>query len=367
MLYKDLCGMSVSALGLGCMRFPTEPGQPNRFIREEAQKIIDEAIANGINYFDTAYSYQNGDSERLLGEALKKYPRESYYLGTKFSLSVIQDIEKAFEEQLERLQTDYVDFYMLHWLHEGSIDAYTDKGKDYIGFLKKQKELGRIRKIGFSSHAVPTTLERFLKHFDDYDMAIIQLNYLDWTLLDAKRQYKILTEHNIPIWVMEPLKGGRLADLGEEANKILKEAAPDRSIASWGMRWLMSLPNVNTVMSGMGSLEQLRDNCETFAKNDPLSETEAAALEKAKNLFVNQLGVPCSACRYCCKTCPAGLNIPLLIQGYNEASIGGQGTWKLGNLAGEKGAELCLQCGICRTHCPQKIDIPEIMRKIAKK
>lgn len=366
MQYKDFHGKNISRLGLGALRFPTEPGNPERFIREEGQKVLDAALKGGINYIDTAYSYQNGDSERFLGEALQKYPRDSYYLATKFSLSVITDIEAAFEEQLQRLQTEYFDFYLLHWLHEGSVDAYTDKEKDYIGFIRKQKELGRIRHIGFSSHAAPETLKRFLDYFDGYDMALIQLNYLDWTLLDAKRQYEILTEHNIPIWVMEPLKGGRLADLGEEANAILKAVAPNRSISSWGLRWLMGLSNVHTVLSGMSSVEQVQDNVYTFSEYDPLSATEQKALDEAIAVLMRKAGVPCSGCRYCCATCPADLDIPLLIKGYNEMKISNGSLWKVEGLRSAKKATECLQCGECAAHCPQKIDIPSIMQEIAQ-
>ncbi len=365
MFYKDFHGDKLSALGLGALRFPAEAGAPDRLLRGQGQSIIDAALARGINYIDSAYSYQNGDSERLLGEALEKYPRDSYYLGTKFSLSVTSDIQAAFDEQRRRLRTDYFDFYMLHWLHEGSIQAYTDKGKDYIGFLRKQKEAGRIGHIGFSSHAAPETLERFLDYDDGYDMAVIQLNYLDWTLLDAKRQYEILTQHHIPIWVMEPLKGGRLADLGIQANAVLKAAAPARSIPSWGLRWLMGLPNVQVVMSGMASTAQVNDNADTFSCLDPLSLAEQAALDEASALFLRTMGVPCSGCRYCCKTCPAGLDIPLLIKGYNEAKLGG-GVWKLASLCSAKSPAACLQCGACARHCPQKINIPKIMAELSK-
>lgn len=366
MRYKDFKGSAISTLGLGGLRFPTEKGAPNRIDRKAAQAVVDAAVACGINYFDTAYSYQNGDSERFLGEALSKYPRESYFLATKFYVAYGTDIEAVFEEQLRRCGVDYFDFYLFHCLDEGTITAYTDPERDYLGYLLKQKEAGRIRNIGFSSHALPETLERFLDWYDRFDMALIQLNYLDWTLLNAKRQYELLTEHGIPVWVMEPMKGGRLSVLNENAAAVLKAASPERSIPSWGFRFLQGLPNVQTVLSGMSTAEQVLDNARTFEKFDPLSRDEEAALNTAAEIFIKHLGVPCSGCRYCCDTCPAGLDIPLLIRGYNEKNISGS-TWKIGNLSEAKSADECIGCGTCLSRCPQKINVPEIMKKIAAK
>lgn len=364
MYQKKFHDIQISALGMGCLRFPTERENHNRIDRAEAQKIIDEAIRSGINYFDTAFTYQNGDSERFLGEALSKYPRDSYYLATKFYVAASSDIEAVFAEQLRRCQTDYFDFYLLHGMDENYIADYTDQQKDYLGFLLKQKAAGRIRYIGFSSHAAPETLQKFLDWYDGFDMALIQLNYLDWTMLDAKRQYEILTEHNIPVWVMEPLKGGRLSTLNERACAVLERAEPKLSISSWGFRFLMGLPNVQTVLSGMSSVCQVQDNVKTFAVENPLSTEKTDALRMAASVFMEDLGVPCSGCRYCCDTCPAGLDIPLLIKGYNERNVSGE-TWRIASLGGAKSAQSCLQCGLCKKHCPQKIDIPAVMRKLA--
>lgn len=366
MRYKDFKGVKISTLGFGGLRLPAVPDDANTIDRMEAQKVIDTAMANGINYFDTAYTYQNGDSERFLGEALKKYPRDSFYFATKYNAEANSDIEAAFEEQLERCQMDYFDFYLFHCVEEISIDAYTDPKNDYLSYLLKQKENGRIRNLGFSSHAKPETLGRFLQWYDGFDMALIQLNYVDWTLLEAKEQYEILTRHHIPVWVMEPMKGGRLSSLDEASCKILKEAAPDKSISSWGFRFLMTLPNVQTVLSGMSDIDQVLDNVQTFSEMEPLSEEEMEVLWKAKEVFMDALGVPCSACRYCCDTCPAELDIPLLIQAYNEKSISGR-TWRLASLRKSKRPDLCVGCGECAKHCPQKIDIPQIMEKMKTK
>lgn len=366
MFYKDFLGNKISALGFGVMRLPTDPENAAVFGREVGQKLIDEAIRLGVNYFDTAHIYQKTDSERFLGEALKKYPRESYYLATKFYGSPKRDIRKTFFEQLERLQTDYVDFYLLHCLEEDTFALYTDPERDYLGFLRQMREEGRIRYLGFSTHASCEMLEKFLAYDDGFDMALMQLNFVDWELLDAKGQYEILTRHNIPVWVMEPLKGGRLATLNDAACGILKEAAPNRSIASWGFRYLMGLPNVQTVLSGMGSMDMIRDNAATFHEYNPLDAEEQAALEKARQAFIGDLGVPCSACRYCCDNCPEELDIPLLIRYHNEKSLGGE-AWKIPGLESTKSADHCIQCGACMEHCPQKICIPEIMEKLKKK
>lgn len=364
MRYKDFKGKSISTLGMGALRLPAEAGNPDRIDRAKGQAVIDAAFSHGINYFDTAYSYQKGDSERFLGEALAKYPRDSYFLATKFYVAYSDDIQAVFEEQLRRCRTDRFDFYLLHCLDETTFGPYTDPRRGYLHYLLRQRDAGRIGYIGFSSHAAPETLERFLDICGEFDMAQIQLNYLDWTLLDAKRQYEILTERGIPVWVMEPLKGGRLAALDGRAAEILRAAAPERSDASWALRFLQGLDSVQTVLSGMSSDGQVSENAALFDDPRPLGAQEQTALERASAALVESLGVPCSGCRYCCDACPAGLDIPLLIKGYNERSIGGS-TWKIEGLSSAKAATACLGCGACRRRCPQKIDIPEVMRKIA--
>ena len=364
MYQKLFQGSMLPALGMGGFRFPTLEGKPKQIDRTAGQAVIDAAIRCGIRYFDTSHTYQQGDSERFLGEALSRYPRDSYYLATKFHAGFRTDIEQVFAEQLERCQTDYFDFYLLHCLSDKTFDAYTDPGRDYLGFLLKQKEAGRIRHIGFSSHASPEALERFLARYDGFDMAMIQLNYLDWTMLNGKQQYEILTRRKIPVWVMEPLKGGRLSTLNGQAAALLKQAAPERSLPAWGFRFLQGLDNVQCVLSGMSSVEQVLENTATFQQQQPLSQEEQEILFQAGGLFLQSMGVPCSSCRYCCDTCPAELDIPLLIRSYNERRISGV-DWKIPGLSRAKTADACIQCGTCRTHCPQGIDIPAIMLELA--
>ena len=366
MYFKDYHGKNLPALGLGALRFPMDKENPDRIDRRAAAEIIDAAMAGGVNYFDTAYTYQKNDSERVLGEVLSKYPRESYYIATKYYVSKKYPIEEMFFSQLERLQTDYIDFYLLHSLDEENADKYMDPESDYLVFLLKQKAEGRIRHIGFSTHADVKTLGRFLDWYDGFDMAIMQLNYLDWNMLDAKGQYELLTAHNIPVWVMEPLKGGRLAQLNDEAAAMLKAYAPDRSIASWGFRFLMGLDNVQMCMSGMNDMILMADNLKTFEKHDPLNEKERELLFSAADVFLKDLGEPCSACRYCCDDCPVHMDIPMVIRAYNENSISGA-YWKVDGFDSMQAfPKDCIGCGACMAHCPQKINIPEVMKKFAE-
>lgn len=363
MYYKDFKGKQISKLGLGGMRFPTVKGSETKIDRLHAKKLVDTVIANGVNYFDTAFIYQDQDSERFLGEALSAYPRESYFLTTKYYEGVGLTIEEMFKKQLQNCQTEYFDFYLLHSVNRSHMPGLM-KDENYE-FLLDQKAAGRIRNIGFSSHAAPEDLERFLDWHDEFDMAMIQLNYLDWTLLHAQRQYEILTERGIPVWAMEPLKGGRLASLPPGAEGILRAAAPERSIASWSFRFLQGLENVQTILSGMTTEEIMQDNFQTFEHEDMLNAEEYGTLQHACEAFLKDMGIPCSACRYCCKTCPAGLDIPLLIRGYNEMSLSG-GEWRLPELKQTKGPENCLHCGICTKHCPQEIKIPDVMSAFEK-
>lgn len=365
MKYNTIRDGKISALGLGGLRFPEQEGRPGHIDRSKAQEIVDTAIACGINCFDTAYSYQDGDSERFLGEVLSGYARDEYLLSTKFYVACNDDIEVVFEEQLSRCRTDYFDFYMLHCLDEETITPYMDETRDYLGYLLRQKSAGRIKNLGFSSHAGIPTLKRFLDWYDDFDMALIQLNYLDWRLLDGRAQYELLTERNIPVWVMEPMKGGCLSQLNKQAAAILKQAEPGRSISSWGFRFLHGLDNVQTVLSGMSSVEQVIENAELFSSIEPLDNTQSQLLMSAADIFIETMGVPCSGCRYCSGICPVGLDIPLMLQAFNEHSVGGE-TWKLGALAGATKASECISCGACVKRCPQNIDIPAVMNKIAQ-
>lgn len=367
MRYKDYKGgIALSKLGMGAMRLPAcedKEGQPIDY--EKAQQIIARAMEAGINYYDTAYIYHGGDSEHFLGQALAKYPRDSFYVADKFNLEANPDYRAQFVEQLERLQMDYIDFYLLHGIGDNSIDKFLANGCiDYFAQLKKE---GRIRNMGFSYHGNVENLKRMLGAHE-WDFVQIQLNYYDWYFGDAKELYDILTEADIPIMVMEPVHGGMLADLCEESNAMLKSADGSRSVASWAIRWVMGLEQVQVILSGMSSMEQLEDNLATVSDYVPLSEAEQELVHEAVTLHRKTVTVPCTACRYCCTDCPMSLDIPRLMKAYNEYKIGG--AWRLNSLNAlpeEKRPAACVACGECMRHCPQSIDVPKLMHDMAEK
>jgi predicted aldo/keto reductase-like oxidoreductase len=362
--YKDT-GEKISLLGMGAMRLSLQADGKVDFGKAEA--VIDHAIERGINYFDNGYFYQHGDSERAMGKALRKHPRDSYYMVTKlpsFRIKDRADILSVFEEQSERCQADYFDFYLYHNVNESSYDDFT---KDFVlETMFELKDKGRIKRIGFSSHGNVETLEKFASR-RPWDIALIQLNYLDWTYWNAKKQYEILTKYKIPVAVMEPMRGGRFStSITPEADRLMKDVSPDRDIASWALRFAASLPNVVTVLSGMSTFEQIDANAATMTGFQPLSEEEREVLEKVTDILLDSAQVPCTGCRYCVDDCPAGLDIPRLMEIYNGYAISGH--WmellKLHDLSPAGQPASCTQCGICRTHCPQKIDIPAAVKKL---
>lgn len=371
MIYKQFKDLKISALGMGNMRLPTIGDPMTGPIQEDkAQEIIDYVYKSGVNYFDTAYMYHGGNSEKFLAKAMRKYPRGNYYLADKmfgFLLAGGRKVEDVFEEQLQRCGTDYFDFYLLHDVCEATVDIFNDPKYGVVPYLLEQKAKGRIRHLGFSSHAKPGVLKGFLDKWDCFEFAQIQLNYLDWTLQDAKRQYELLTEKGLPVIVMEPVRGGRLAALSPELDAKLLAARPDKSVASWAFRWLQALPNVQLVLSGMTTLEQARDNVATFAKEEPLSADESALLADVVDKLKGKINVPCTKCHYC-DGCPQGLHIPDLIASYNEFCVEPEQVARLMTFNIPEGLRpsACVACGVCAEKCPQHIDIPGVMKKFAE-
>ena len=320
MIYKDFQDIKLSALGLGCMRLPVVDGDDAKVDEAAAAELVACAMANGVNYYDTAWGYHSGNSELAMGRILSKYPREKFYLATKFpgySLDNMGKVEEIFEKQLEKCQVDYFDFYLFHNVCEMNIDAYLDPQYGIDAYLQKQKAAGRIKRLGFSAHASVPVMRRFLEAYGDHmEFCQIQLNYLDWTLQAAKEKYELLTERGLGVWVMEPVRGGRLAKLSDAENSRLRELRPDETSVAWAFRFLQGLPNVKMILSGMSDMAQMVENVETFQQEKPLTAGEQATLLEIAEGMKN--AIPCTACRYCCDGCPQGLDIPMLIATYNE-------------------------------------------------
>ena len=360
-------GLAISLLGMGMMRLPKVCPDKDGIDEAAAMEMVDYAFSHGINYFDTAYMYHGGASEPFVGKALKRYDRSSFYLATKMPVwmaSSTADVERIFHNQLERLQTDYFDFYLVHSLNEGHYQQMKEYG--VYEYLKKQKEAGRIRHLGFSFHDKPELLETICSEYE-WDFVQIQLNYLDWEMQDAKRQYEILEAHGLPCIVMEPVRGGTLASPCERSNEIFKEAAPDKSVASWAIRYAASLPNVMTVLSGMSSMEQLKDNIATMSPFHPLGGMDYQVIDQAVSAYREFYTIPCTGCRYC-MDCPAGVDIPKMFALYNQyAARHDVEGYKAAYTAVPESAraDRCVACGKCAKHCPQLIDIPERMHFIA--
>jgi len=354
-----------SLLGFGCMRLPQIFPDKADIDYKAAEEMVDFAYKQGVNYFDTAYVYHEGKSEQFVGHALKKYPRESFYLADKmpgWEVKEKDDVHKIFTTQLKRCQVDYFDFYLCHSLSEQNFKVY-DKF-NIFDILNEKKKNGQIRYLGFSFHDTPDVLESIInKH--PWDFVQIQLNYLDWERQDAKRQYEIIEAKGIPCIIMEPVRGGTLANLCEVSNQVLKNYDKKHSVASWAIRYAASLPNVMTVLSGMSDLEQVEDNVETMNNFTPLSSKEYEIINTAKDIYMAKTTIPCTGCRYC-MDCPSGVDIPGMFHLYNEYLIGKfvPGYRDGYNALGDKSAKSCVGCQKCMEHCPQKIDIAGKMKEI---
>lgn len=364
MLYTEVCGEKLSRLGFGCMRLPV---REDKSVDEGAvEEMVDYAIAHGVNYFDTAWPYHGGMSEIVVGKALSRYPRESWHLADKYpghQISSSYDPAGIFEQQLKKCGVDYFDFYLLHNVYENSLGTYQDPKWGILDYFKEQKRQGRIRHLGFSTHARPETLEKILDYLgEDMEFCQIQLNYLDWTLQNAKAKVELLGERGLPVWVMEPLRGGKLAALPREQEAILRNMRPDATPAEWSFRFLQTVPQVAVVLSGMSNLEQMKENIATFELDAPLSRSETDTLLTLAEDMKGAL--PCTRCRYCTEGCPMGLDIPTLIHAWNDFKFNpGSMTvpMQMDALPADKLPMACIGCGACAAICPQSIDIPQAM------
>ena len=374
MIYRDFQDMKLSALGFGSMRLPVVDGNDAQIDEAAALAMVDYAMAHGVNYYDTAWGYHDGNSELVMGKALARHPRESFFLATKFpgyDLANMDKVEAIFEKQLEKCRVDYFDFYLFHNVCEMNIDAYLDPKYGIHEYLMQQKAAGRIRHLGFSAHGAYPVLKRFLDAYgNDMEFCQLQINYLDWDFQDAKAKVELLREYNIPVWVMEPLRGGKLAHLAPEYEARLKALRPQESIPAWAFRFLQSLPTVAVTLSGMSNMEQLKANIATFAEDKPLTSAEMDELLAVAKEMTRKIALPCTACHYCVSHCPQGLDIPRLLELYNEHCFTGGGfiaPMALAAVPEDKLPSACLGCRSCEAVCPQQIKISEAMADFAQK
>ena len=340
-------------------------------------RMVEYAMEHGVNYYDTAWGYHGEHSEEIMGEALRRYPRNSYYLADKFpgyDLANMPKVKEIFETQLQRTGLDYFDFYLLHNVCEMNIEQYLDPQYGILDYIKEQKEAGLIKHLGFSCHGDLPVLKRFLEAYgDDMEFCQLQLNYFDWEFQRGRQKVELLKEYGIPVWVMEPVRGGKLVKLTEEREKILKELRPDEEIVAWAFRFLESQPEINMILSGMSDEQQLRDNIKTFEDSRPLNEKEMEAILKIADEMAAEKQVPCTACHYCVDHCPAGLDIPRLIELYNEHTLTKKAglmafiaPMALGSYPDDKKPSACLHCRSCEQVCPQQIKISEVMEDFVK-
>jgi predicted aldo/keto reductase-like oxidoreductase len=364
-------GEELSLLGFGLMRLPLQTGS-REIDKDLALKMVDYAKNRGINYFDTAYMYHEGNSELFAGEALSRYDRSSYKLATKMPLAMLkaeEDVERIFEEQLQKCRVDYFDYYLLHNINRGHLKVAEDF-KVYEKLKEKQRQ-GKIRHLGFSFHDSPEILAKVAGKYD-WEFAQIQLNYLDWDQQNAKEQYEILEARGIPVNVMEPVRGGSLAEMGGEAEAVFKAADPKASIPSWALRFAASLPGVQVVLSGMTAMEHVEDNVATMENFRPLSDAEREVITKAVLTYRTAGAVPCTGCRYCME-CPQGVDIPRNLAAYNnylfkkERNMPGYNfgfNMEYGGMGEDKQAGNCVACRQCEEKCPQHIEISRQMELV---
>lgn len=374
MIYKEFQGLKLSALGMGALRLPIIGGDDTKIDEEKTAEMVAYAMEQGINYYDTAWGYHGGNSELVMGRVLKKYPREKFYLATKFpghDLSNIDKVEEIFERQLEKCGVDYFDFYLFHNVCEMDIDEYLDEKYHIFDYLMEQKKNGRIRHLGFSAHGGYEVIKRFLDAYGaQMEFCQIQLNWLDWTFQDAKAKVELLSEYQIPVWVMEPLRGGKLCNLQKEEMEKLKAIRPQENAPGIAFRFLQSLPEVVMTLSGMSDLEQVKDNIRTFEREQPLNQEEFGALQEIADDILKAKTVPCTSCRYCVSHCPKGLDIPSLLKLYNEHSYTEGGfiaPMALMAVPEDKKPSACVGCRSCEAACPQQIKISEAMADFVKR
>ena len=375
MHYCDFKDIKLSAIGFGAMRLPVIDGDDATVDEELTFDMVDYAYEHGVNYFDTAWGYHGGNSERVLGRALARYPRESFYLADKFpgyDVSNFGKHEQIFAEQLERCGVECFDFYLMHNVCELNIEQYLDDEKHgTLSFFAEQVRAGRIKHLGFSTHGNYETFMRFLDAYGDImEFCQIQLNYMDWQFQNARAKVEELRRRGLAIMVMEPLRGGILVSVDDEDVRALRELRPDANMIEWAFAFVRGVQGVGTVLSGMSDMDQLRENIALFEREDILSAEEEEALLVLGRKLASAKGVPCTACHYCVSHCPIELDIPRLLELYNEhlsrPDFAFIAPMALGAMPADKHPSACIGCGACASVCPQQIDIPEALADFAR-
>lgn len=374
MIYNKFKDLELSALGMGCMRLPCINGENNNIDMAATREMVAYAFVNGINYFDTAWGYHSGMSEPAMGEILSEYPRESFYLASKFpgyDVSLMAKVEEIFEKQLERCRTPYFDFYLFHNLCEKNVEGYLDENFGIFDYLMKQKANGRIKHLGFSTHGSLRTMKRFLDAYGkDMEFCQLQINWLDWDFQNAKAKVELVQSYGIPVWIMEPVRGGALASLEPEYEARLRALRPEATMAEWAFRFIQSLPCAVMTLSGMSNFEQLKENIATFETSKPLTDGEMNTLFEIAREMTAKTALPCTSCRYCVDHCPQELNIPWIIELYNEHVYSGGGfiaPMALDSVAEDKQPSACIGCRSCEDVCPQGIKISEMMSDFSRR
>lgn len=373
MIYRDFQGEKISALGFGTMRLPVKNGNNAEPDEEQLARMVRYAIDNGVNYFDTAWGYHEGKSETAVGRVLSAYPRNTFYLASKFpgyDISNFGKHEEIFYSQLKKCQVEYFDFYLLHNICEANIEQYMENSTELIDFFVRQKKEGKIRHLGFSAHGTCETIEMFMEKYGKYmEFCQLQINYIDITFQHGAEKLEQMKQYNLPVIIMEPVRGGKLAKLSEKDEQTLRTVRPDDSTASWAFRYVLSLDNVFTVLSGMSDMNQVKDNVMTFLDETYMAEHEKDLLHEIAEKMIEKSGVPCTSCRYCIRYCSRHLDIPNLLELYNEFSFSNGGflaPMRIGAMKKEERPESCIGCRQCEKVCPQQIVISEIMSKFSE-